>query len=184
MNEKHVAKILVPGTKVGEFTVYPVGIKHVKKFTAALTRAIAMVLNHPALKMVDGKVADSSVQELMPTLLNIATGDLLDLVLECTTPTPPDSLPHWVLPDLATAWLEESFLRDPEKQLRPWVQAMETLLVKLTGKPMSIWEIFSKFSSPAVTPGTTSGTVSNPTSPTADGASPSSGSGASDPAAS
>lgn len=183
-------RVLFPGTFVpfdpakpdGEGArVYPVRAVHIRKYSKALFDALMQGL---------GKInwSDKSQPLDMDTLRNAFTGiapvmgdSLWELVCECTVPHP-DDLPHWVLPSVGTAFLQENFFE--EKKIRPWLQAMEVLVEKITGERFSISETFSKDSSPADIRSTVSsirsklGLTDNP-SRTEDGRSPSSGTGSS-----
>ena len=162
------AKPLFPGTRIKledgidlEITVYPLGVKHVKKFTDDIARIVNASQRIKVEKGGDQKkIAEQFVMGLVPIIMT----DALDLVKECTVIEPQgaatfDELPHWVLPGIADAWIQESF--GEEKKWRPWVTLIEKTITRVTGKPFSISEIWSKASSQTDTLSTTSSEGSN-----------------------
>lgn len=168
----------------GKYKVYPVGLKHFRKFTSTMSSVLLTVARQSGISLKDienGKLTPDKLGGLVPLLLPIVISDMMDIVLDCCNPKPKEEdIIHWEVPQLAMAWLEVSFLDDPEKKLRPWVQAVETLIQRLVGKPFSIWDSLSKLSLPAATPDGTSSSTGNQSGPTKDGPSPSSGTGQSE----
>jgi hypothetical protein len=178
-----------PGRKVDitpelAVMVYPVGMIHLQKFTASVTRAVATLLGRLTPDMIERpgvgapegtkvKITTEGVRVLVPALVEVITGDLLELVGDCCVP-PIDLVPHWHLADIVTAWAEESF--GEERKLRPWVRAMEALAEKLTGEKIDLWEKLSQALSPAVIQSMRSSISGALGGRTPAGASPSSGS--------
>lgn len=149
---------------------------------------------------------DRVIRSVAPMLLQSGFGLIKDCVRirlegESEEYTLDDvDLPQWFVPEIVEAWIEESF--GSEKKRAPWATflsgmlrrfkmdgvtlttaATETETADETEEPSSTSATPSKGSSPQDTPEPTSSTRSNQAAPTADGPSPSSGSSASEPAA-
>lgn len=145
--------------------VFPPGLVHIRRFS---TEVVGI-----ATAIAEAHSSGSSVAaRLLPFLLSNAMG----MLVECVRVEAPgglkirlDQLPHWLLPSVVQKWAEISFIGDDK--IRPWVAAIESLILKATGKATPISEIFSKNVSPPGTTATTSSTAASPVSRTEDGAS-------------
>lgn len=176
-----VVEILVPGVVVPmpslgcQAIVYPLGVRQMKRFGAIFSNALSALAS---VFVVKGKskeeLANDTLKQLVPFVLTYA----LDIVTDCVRFQLPDGtpvklkrpdgtvvdlklddVPHWEAAPVVSVWLLESF--GEEKKWRPWVQAIEDLMSKVTGKPFSTKEMFSKDSSPADTASSTSPSVSS-----------------------
>lgn len=158
-------------------TVYPLGLVHLKRFGAQIATALQLLAAVPlprdpdpaeyegdpgrqALALADYEArrreyGQALLRRLGPFLLDQA----LDLVRDCVVleaaeqgaPAPTwEQLPHWDFPAIAEAFVAESF--DEERKWRPWLEALEGAVTKVTGKPFSISEITSSSSSAPATP--------------------------------
>ena len=167
MNVK-TSKPLFPGKQIKTdldvvITVYPLGVTHIKRFTEDITRIVNASQSIRVSKNADKKqVAEQFVMGLIPLVLT----DALELVKECTKVEGADfdELPHWLLPDIASAWIEESF--GEEKKWRPWVTLIESTISRVTKQTFSISEIWSKASSQQATDSNQSLIDNNEESPT------------------
>lgn len=157
-------------------TVYPIGYRHLKKFSGLIGRGLAMLADQAG--SLSGAEDGVRARVVMQSLLPLVLADGLELLGECVD-TKLDDLPHWEIAPLAEAWVLESF--GQENKYRPWLQAIENTVSNFTGKPFSISETLSKLSSPAATDSTTSSTTASPVVPTEAGPSLSSSSGVSEP---
>ena len=137
--------------------VYPLGVGHIRRFTDDITRIVSATGNIKVTKGASEKeIAQAFVMGLIPLVLT----DAIDLVKECTVIDPPDikfdELPHWALPDIAEAWIDQSF--GDAKKWKPWVSLIERTITRVTKKPFSISEIWSKSSSQTAIPSNASST--------------------------
>ncbi len=137
--------------KIGEgksavaIAVRPMLVKHVRRFAEPIGAAIEKLV-------ADGvdfnKLAESwplLLKHLAPLLLN----DLFDLLNECVD-VELGEVPHWVLPDVAGAWIEENF--GSEDRLRPWFAVVSELLEKLGDEKVDLWaSVSSALSRPDTT---------------------------------
>lgn len=158
--------ILNPGTEVvlsdgtTKCHVYPISFKQIGKFATRIIGAISSI----ASALPSGKrmpTNDEVMAVLSSRAIPVVLSDLMDLVAECTRfddKRTIDDLPHWDVPLIIEAWIEENF-SDPKKWTT-WVTTIELLMEKVTKKPFSfkalMSETASKPSSPADTPSTTS----------------------------
>ena len=157
-------KVIFPGTDVVLETcivrVFPAGLKHLRKFSGELGGVLHLLVQSGDLR--EGQSASQFFAQLVP----IALDHLYELIEDCTEVKPLvtgesialEDIPHWEVPTLVMAWLEESF--GEEKKWKPWVSMIETLVKKTTGQDRKISEIWSRHSSPPDTDETTSSTSS------------------------
>lgn len=153
-------KVLYPGRKVPlscglTAVVYPLGFKHLRRFSKDVAGALAML---GTLRLPKEGDATSRSKALMGQVLPFALEHLLVMLGECVVfvdgdnkevDVTMDDLAHWDLPALIMAWFEESF--GTEDKRRPWIEAVEMAMTKVTKKPFKMSEIFSNSSSPADT---------------------------------
>lgn len=74
-------------------------------------------------------------------------------------------IPHYVLPPIAKAWIEENF--GDEKKVRPWFDLLRAAMVKMGADPKDLdggWATVSRFFSPPATPAPTSSVTDSPSS--------------------
>lgn len=182
--------VLFPGKEVllsegRSVRVFPVTMPHVRKFYKGLFEAFATLFRTPQAQRVLQEKSTESMSALLPHIAPIIVNDLYDLMKECCRPSP-DTLPHWDIPLVAQAFVEENFL-PLELKLKPWMKPMDDLVSKLTGEPFSIWATIFKLSSAAgiqlkeSLKAQASASTASP-SPLEDGQSPNSGIGSSAPA--
>jgi len=127
--EKTPLEILLPGKQLTlesgvVLTVYPVGYKHLKKFTSQIAKLAQIAATLPMKKGSSiGDMAKTISVAMIPELLK----EGLDLVAECIRIDSPgialDNLPHWEVARVVEAWIEESF--GEERKWRPWVEAFK-----------------------------------------------------------
>lgn len=185
-SEKSAFEILFPGTRVEidtgaaklAWTVFPVSVRKMQKFSRAVGRALAAL---GAVQVTKGASQEERMKQILPAMIPVVLEDLLDLVSECCAPDTGNvveigvmELPHWHVVPVIEAWITESFVG--EGKIRPLVNAVERGMKKLTGKRLDLWETLSKFSSGLDTDSPISSTEDSPASPTEDGASPNSSS--------
>ena len=184
-------RVLFPGSKIPVQTqegstidvwVFPHGVGHIRKFKEAMERVFVRI---GALKLapmefpedLNGMTAQQWAMvtiagaKNLPQIALVVIDELLDLLAECVKGIDIKSTecPIWVLPEVALAWLMETF--GDEKKARPWINMVEQNIKKTTGTDMGLWELLSKRSSAQATPSTSSSTTSSSPSPTPDGAS-------------
>lgn len=133
--------------------VHPVSLRHMRKFSLAVGRAVAAI---GTLEVSKGGKLEDRARSVIPVVVPIVLEDLLDLVVECCVQPEGQmprmdirDLPHWLVVPVVEVWIDESF--GSEDKLRPWVAATERLLSRASGKPIDIWRTLSKLSSPQAT---------------------------------
>ncbi|PHR91968.1 MAG: hypothetical protein COA69_09390 [Robiginitomaculum sp.] len=141
-------KVLFPGTvltlaKIGDVTVFPLGITHISRFNSAIEGLLPRIA-----VQVDLSSLGTAMKDLLPMIMPILLGECLDLLDECVVGVNlrDPHIPHWILPQVAEAWMEESFIG--EGKMDPWIQAVEGTIEKMTGQKIGISEMFSKSLSP------------------------------------
>src|SRR5262245_49723947 len=102
--------------RIGRVTVYPVGVKHCRRFGAQLNTVLSLL----APLQAEGRAATVAIPYLVANALDLLSEcmvfhDVKDVTLE--------DMPHWVLPTIAEAWIDESF--GDEASRRPWVETIE-----------------------------------------------------------
>ena len=116
--------------------VQPMLVRHIRDFAEPIEKAITKL----ASEGVDfAKMGDSwplLIKHLAPLLIN----DLFGLLNECTDADLND-LPHWVLPEVAGAWIDENF--GSEEKLRPWFEVVSRIVEKLSNKKVDLWDSVS-----------------------------------------
>lgn len=152
---------LFPGKSVdltvGDITVtavvYPLGFKHLRRFSREVTGALLAIVGTSVPKDLDKDKQAAFGGRVMMQLIPYAIDNLLDLVKECVVfkekGVTIDDMPHWHVATLVELWAIESF--GEEKKWRPWLAAVENVHAQVTGKKKTISEIFSSSSSsPAI----------------------------------
>ena len=132
----------VGGGRTLTVRVLPVGIRQVRQFSRSLVTAARAVLGTEVGEEIM-KVSDGDKAKLIGGLmLEASLGDLFDLFEQCVTPDV-GALPHWLLPPVLEAWIEENFLG--EGRLRPWAEALDTAVKRATGEDLRMSERLSEF---------------------------------------
>lgn len=176
MNDKQFEKLKSKGAIVelddGQAAyVFPVGFRHLTRFTVQIQKAIRAMLDIEVPKSADsGAMKKILGLEVIPIILN----DLMGLVKETTVlgildqdnnfhrdeDADFEDLSHWEVPALLEEWFDLSF--GEERKWTPWVRAVEKAILRLTGKTISLKEMFSKASSSSATPDTISSSDTKP----------------------
>lgn len=133
--------VLFPGraVKIGDtvtITVHPMLVRHMRKFAEPIERAIDNLVTSGVNFEALGESWPQLIRHLTPLLLN----DLFGLLNQCTD-AELDDVPHWVLPEVAGAWIEENF--GTEQKLRPWFEVVSRILAKLGNEKIDLWETVS-----------------------------------------
>lgn len=139
-------ELIEGGRVVGRVKVYPVALRDMKKFAKDIGNALLSVANLRIQPDSSGRLPWEQVKLIIPLFADIVIADMLDLVIGCTKPSCA-GIAHWHLPAIAQAWIAENF--GSENRIRPWVQAIETLIFNTTGQSVSLWETCSQLLSPA-----------------------------------
>jgi len=140
--------------KTGSARVLPLGFRHLRTFAKQITGALSVVGNMQLPATSDPKkLGEQILMAAAPLLM----GDLFVLLKECVVIESPatlslDDLPHWLVPDLVTAWLDMSF--GDAKKWKPWIAAIDQAMTALTRQPFSISETVRSAVSAPATPGT------------------------------
>ena len=142
------------GGQIGRVRVLPLGFRHLRTFAKQITGALSVVGNMQLPATSDSKkLGEQILMAAAPLLM----GDLFVLLKECIVVESPatlslDDLPHWLVPDLASAWLKMSF--GEPKKWKPWIAAIDQAMTALTRQPFSISETVRNAVSRPDTPGT------------------------------
>lgn len=152
-----------------DITVFPVGVAHLRQFN----RAVEEVLPKIASQMDLGKMGEVNLKDLGPMVIPILLSDVLDLINDCVVGVnlTDKRLPHWVLAPIVQKWIEVSF--GSEKKIRPWIEVVETTVMRMTGESPGIWDTLCQSRSAKDTISNSSSTDNGETAPTEDGLSPS-----------
>jgi len=142
------------GPRTIEVSVRPLGFKQMGRFGDAINK-IAPRIHKSGLDL--GDLQTKGIPILMATIVPLVLEDLLPLIAECCSGLDLTTCPHWLLPPIIEAWLNESF--GSADRIRPWVEVVDNTLERLTGKPVGMWEILSNSLSPQATASTTSSTT-------------------------
>jgi hypothetical protein len=152
------------GTVWRTVRVVPMGVVHMRRFISALEEVIPKIAVQVDFQKVAG--GDKGLSNLIPMIVPILTSDLIDLLDVCVEGlnlrTP--GIPHFWLPQLAEAWIDESF--GSEDRARPWVDTVDRVLSKVTGnEPLGLWATLSRSSVEKATLSTPSSEPNSPDSP-------------------
>ena len=141
------AKALVPGRTLEidghEITVFPAGICHSGKL---FTKVVGVLQSAAEMKARPGESVRDHGDRVVNDMIPFAIRNALDIIKDCVelpNRADFDRLPHYFLPPIAQAWIEESF--GEEKKWRPWLALVEEAATRLNGgKPIQMSEIWSK----------------------------------------
>lgn len=132
--------VLFPGREVfvGGLMVRvgPMLVRHMRQFAEPIERAIDKLVADGVNFAALGESWPQLIRHLTPLLLN----DLFALLNHCTD-VELDDVPHWVLPEVAGAWIEENF--GTEQKLRPWFEVVSRILAKLGNEKIDLWATVS-----------------------------------------
>jgi hypothetical protein len=159
---------LNPGREVtlkfpnGEHTVkvYPLGVWHLKQYGDTIAKCCADIATKvgplqggllpeiqqtqvgelPVIERTTGGISTNVITAAAPIVIE----HLLPIIAECVEglDLKDRRVPVWALPPIAEAWIVESF-GDKEK-IRPWIGLVETVLSRLTGQPVNLWDALSE----------------------------------------
>ncbi len=118
-------EVNIPGTDV-TIIVEPLGVRHVKQFSAAISKVMPTIVGILGDEASDEK---QWVSKITTTLLPFMFGDLIDMLNDCCD-VDITTLPHEALAPVAESWIEQSF--GDEGKLKPWkdlfLKVMKTFL--------------------------------------------------------
>lgn len=158
--KKNIQHVLLPGTEVETsigicVTVYPMGWKHMKKFSNMIMTAFGQAATYVSFdpdKLKNEAYMAEITQKLIGTIAPFAIMNMLDLVEACTKI--PDEfaqegfevedLPMEDVAKVVDAWVTETF--DGEGKMKPWVQLIEKVARVVFKKEISISDMLSKLS--------------------------------------
>ena len=113
--------------------VKPLRYRDIRKFAERISAVIPDMLGLAALAEKKDVPMEEWGRQLQNTLGPFLLNDLLELVNDCTDADLADA-PHWLLPKIITAWIEETF-GDPTK-LTVWDEAIRSVLAAKPVKAM------------------------------------------------
>lgn len=160
-------QVQVPGSGPIDVKVYPLGVVHIREFSDAVARVIARGSQDPELAAVLSKIMASRGEDevvaplpdgsmppakaeppandnvVLLRLAPIAIAELLPLINRCLDgiDIEDEGCPHWVVAPVIEAWISESF--GDEKKVRPWADAVDAALEKMTGRRIQLWQTLS-----------------------------------------
>lgn len=180
--EGRLTRILFPGrevplkhgeTVIATATVYPLGFTHFDRFSRDIVSVGLVLLDALRIKVSgDGKVTmeqgeidpEKLIQAAAPLLMRNAFAMVRDCVTVKLEGEGDDAkeyrldeveIPHWCVPDIVDAWVEESF--GTEGKWMPWKKLMTSLMSRFQKNgSSSISETVSKLLSQQATTGKTS----------------------------
>lgn len=122
--------------------VYPLGLRHMKRFQKQITKALGLAAGIKVGAGVSEKEVGAMVMKaLVPHVME----DMIEMLQECVRlesahdklkAVKLDDLAHWDLPPIAEAWIMESF--GESKKLKPWATMIETVVQQTTGKKIDL----------------------------------------------
>lgn len=128
--------------------VFPVGVRHidaVMELTDEIASAVQTALASKSMKdtaraavaKTRGVAVDTlpdsndwivqGIKSVAPVLLRRGKS----IIKDCVTGIDIDELPHWELPAIIDAWIEESF--GDEKKTKPWIELVTMRMGKISG---------------------------------------------------
>lgn len=165
----------------GAIIVHPIGFAHHAQLLALLDR---IGLEAGSLAQSLARIDAAHTAAILASVSGSARRllpELLALVDACCQPKLSEVNPPWyVVAEAVEAWWK---LNTEGDRARPFVAALESLLGRLSGQPLTLLQIRSLFSLSAGTASPTSSTDDKPDGPTAVGAGPSSAGTTAPPAA-
>ncbi len=135
--------------------VFRIGLKHFERHGRVLAGAVQML----ATTSVNMKDSKSPGLQYLSFMIPYTMCNLLPLLAETVRIEPKeamtwDEVPHFLIPDILEAWIDENF--GTKEKWVPWVAVAEKMLNGLTDKTFAISETISKILSKQVTPSETS----------------------------
>lgn len=176
-------RALFPGRKVDvldddgnvltEATVYPLGARHIETASRDVAAVGMLILEALKVKVDDanghvrvdqGAISpEKIISAAVPALLKNGFSLLRECIkidIGSDDEIALDDLPHWCLPPLVEAFVEESF--GSKKKWEPWKRLIENMVRRFSKNPeFSISETFSRLSSQTDTTTTGSSTDAN-----------------------
>lgn len=145
MTTEQVMHTLYPGRVVeldagATVKVYPLGFVHMRRFTNQISAALAVMARNTPKDMATDPARRSELgKQLMAQLAPYLLNNLMELVEECCEVDPKEigfeELAHWDIAKVVEAWVMENF--GEEKKWKPWVEALDRLMVNFTGAGLS-----------------------------------------------
>mgnify|MGYP001341645888 CR=1 FL=1 len=151
-------------------TVQAIALSDVRKYADLISQCVGEIAAIAA--KIEGAVSRATYATIA---VPVVTKHLLDLVASCVSgiDITDRRVPHYVLPPIVAAWIEECF--GDEKKVRPWFDLIRSATAKMGADPAGLdgaWDTVSRFFSPAVTPAPTSSPTDSPSSGTGSGSPP------------
>mgnify|MGYP001557853467 CR=1 FL=1 len=158
--------------------VFPIGTKHLEKFSEQVGVIIGIIASENLEKTIDPLTQKETldvaaiVKRAAPQIIKYCSTHALDLLQECCffepVQFPIRELPHYKLPPILAAFIDQSF--GSGDKLRPWVEVVELALSRIAGQRVEIWETLSNYSHTLATASMTFSTNAAPDGPMQDGA--------------
>lgn len=154
--------------------VFPLGIKHMRSFPAAVTSLVTLIqskkidMGPPARELnpepmdenetigaakkraaAAQKRAEQATQDMAGLFVPLLLKDGIDLLASCCVLEGFDNFddaPHWVLPTIARSFIDQSF---GHGRIRPWIAAADAAIEGVTGRKDQVSAVWSKLSSSA-----------------------------------
>lgn len=117
-------------------TVYPLGVKHLRKFQRQIGRIVSSV---SAMKVPAGTDKDVLEKWVIAEVVPLIVADAFELLIDCIIikkgddTIPLEEAPHHWLPILGTHWVQDSF--GSEEKIRPWKEALAKVSKALPTPP-------------------------------------------------
>lgn len=152
--------ILVPGQEVVlneklKAHVYPIGVVQLKRYSNRILDLIKTVIgsvkvdNQSSYEAMKDAVQKAVTPKIIESVLPMLTSDFLDVISECVMfevgdesfkdkriPMSELNLPHFYIPKIVTAWVQENF--EGDDRLNPWKEAINDILNRLNKKPKEV----------------------------------------------
>jgi len=127
--------------------VYSIPFESIRRYSDLISECIgevASIVGNLGFKPTQGVVISIAVPIVIKRLLPLVASCIEGLDIMAPR------LPHWVVPQLVQAWIEESF--GDEKKVRPWVTLVEQVVLRTTGQTIGIWDTLLQFFTSRATP--------------------------------
>lgn len=122
-------------------TVEPLGVRHLRKFSAAVTKAApdlikALDVTKAATDGKEDQITDDGLGSFMKAVIPFFFTDLIELVDDCCS-VALDKVPINLVPKIIDEWINVSFGEKEEgfKRLRPWLDLAQELMSRVGSRP-------------------------------------------------
>lgn len=128
--------------------VYPIGLQQLKKYSNRIFELFKTVMGSikvdkkSSFEQTKNDVRKALTPEILQSIVPMLSTDFVDIISECVMleiktegfkdkriPLSETNVPHFYLPKIITAWVQENF--EGDERLNPWKEAVNDVIKRL-----------------------------------------------------